>query len=511
MESPPDRGIDRVVLGTALAACLGFVVWGVVDADSLSRAAQAALDRTLSSTGWLYVAVTTGLVVFALFLAFSRYGRIRLGRDDERPEFSTKAWTAMLFAAGMGIGLVFWGIAEPLSHLATPPLGAAEPRSAEASRLAMEYTIFHWGLHPWALYALVGLALAFGIFRRGRPSLLSSAVFPGKSPSSWPSRAVDVFAVFLTTFGAATSLGLGALQINSGLASNFGIPANQGVGVAIVAGLMLLFVLSAVTGVHRGIKHISTINAVLAGLLLAFVFIAGPSTHLLQTFIEALGGYTARIVPMATQTGAYGGEEWVAGWTVFYWAWWMAYCPFVGTFIARISRGRTVREFIVGVLVVPTVVSLAWFAVMGGTAMRLELSGQAPLSQALADSGEEGVLFAMFDHLPLPMVTSVIVMALIALFFVSSADSASVVLGMFCQRGALAPHRSLIVVWGIAIALTAAVLLLTGGLSAIQTASIVLALPFLLLIVVICIAFFRELRKEAGSAPAAFSAHEDLP
>lgn len=499
---PPDRRIDPVVLGTALPLCLVFVVWGVIDADSLAAGAQGLLDRVLHSTGWLYGLVASGMVVFALFLAFSRYGRIRLGEDGERPEFGTLAWTAMLFASGMGIGLVFWGVAEPLSHLSQPPLGAAAPNSPEASRLAMEYSVFHWGLHPWSLYALVGLALAYGMFRKGRPNLLSSIVLPGRPSSSAPSRAVDAFVVFLTTFGAAVSLGLGALQINSGLASTFGVPENTAVAIAVIAGLMVLFVLSAVTGLHRGIKHISTINAALAGLLVAFVFIAGPTVPVLQTMVETVGGYAAHIVPMASRTGVYGGEEWLAEWTVFYWAWWMSWAPFVGAFIARISRGRTVREFVVGVLVVPTALSLAWFAVMGGTGIRMQLSGRAPLADALDSSGEEGALFAMFGHLPLAGLTSVAVIVLIALFFVSSADSASVVLAMMCQRGALHPHRPLVVLWGVVIALTASVLLLAGGLSAIQTASLVIALPFLGLLVAACIGLYRELRGESTPDPS---------
>ncbi|WP_017537840.1 BCCT family transporter [Nocardiopsis halophila] len=497
----PDQPVDRVVLGSALALCLGFVAWGVVDADSLASSAQAVLDRILHSTGWLYGLVTSGLVVFALFLAFSRFGDIRLGRDGERPEFSTPAWTAMLFASGMGIGLVFWGVAEPLSHLARPPMGAAAPNSPEASRLAMEYSVFHWGLHPWSLYALVGLALAYGMFRKGRPNLLSAIVLPGRPSSSGPSRAIDAFVVFLTTFGAATSLGLGALQINSGLASTFGVPENTAVAIAVIAGLMLLFVLSAVTGVHRGIKHISTVNAALAGVLVAFVFVAGPSVRILQTLIETLGGYTAHIVPMSSQTGAYGGEAWLAAWTVFYWAWWMSWAPFVGAFIARISRGRTVRAFVVGVLVVPTALSLAWFAVMGGTGIHLQLTGQAPIADVLEASGEEGALFSLFGHLPLTTLSSVAVMVLIALFFVSSADSASVVLAMMCQRGALHPRRSLVVLWGVAIALTAAVLLLAGGLSAIQTVSLVVALPFMALLVAACVGLLRELRAEPVPEP----------
>lgn len=503
--------VDYVVLGSALAICLGFAAWGVIDSPGLAGAADAALGNVIRSTGWLYILATAGFCVLVLWLAFSRYGRIRLGGDDERPEFSTKSWIAMLFAAGMGIGLVFWGVAEPLSHLGQPPPGAAQPHSAQAAELGMQHSIFHWGLHPWALYAVVGLALAYATFRKGRPNLLSSIVLPRKPVSSVRRRAIDIFAVFITTFGAATSLGLGAMQINSGLATTFGVPKNNAVAIAIIAGLTLLFVVSAVTGVHRGIKHISNINAALAGLLFAFVFLAGPSIYIVEKFTEALGNYVAQFVPMSLRTGAYGGEEWLSSWTIFYWAWWMSWVPFVGTFIARISRGRTIREFVTCVLFVPTLLSLAWFATMGGTALRLQLSGQADLTGALAETGEEGAIFAMLEQLPFPAISATLVVAVITLFFISSADSASVVLGMFCQRGAITPRRPLLVVWGFTIALTATVLLLAGGLSAIQTACIVVAVPFILLLIGACVSLVREVRQEPAAPQSPLDADQPNP
>lgn len=499
--------VDYVVLGAALAICLGFVAWGVIDSPGLAGAADAALGHVIRSTGWLYILATAGFCALVLWLAFSRYGRIRLGGDDERPEFSTKSWIAMLFAAGMGIGLVFWGVAEPLSHLGQPP-GAARPDSAHAAELGMQHSIFHWGLHPWALYAVVGLALAYATFRKGRPNLLSSIVLPRTPVTSVLRRAIDIFAVFITTFGAATSLGLGATQINSGLATTFGVPKNNAVAIAIIVGLMLLFVVSAITGVHRGIKHISNINAALAGLLFAFVFLAGPSIYIVETFTETLGNYVAQFVPMSLRTGAYGGEDWLSSWTIFYWAWWMSWVPFVGTFIARISRGRTIREFVTCVLFLPTLVSLAWFATMGGTALRLQLSGQADLTGALAETGEEGAIFAMLEQLPLPAITATLVVAVITLFFISSADSASVVLGMFCQQGCITPRRPLLVVWGLTIALTAAVLLLAGGLSAIQTACIVVAVPFILVLIGACVSLVRELRQDHAAPASSLAADQ---
>jgi choline/carnitine/betaine transport len=371
----------------------------------------------------------------------------------------------MMFAAGMGIGLVFWGVAEPLSHLGTPPLDLAAANSPEAAGLSMQYTVFHWGLHAWALYAVVGLALGYATFRKGRANLVSSIVLPGKPVRHPARRAIDIFAIFITVFGAATSLGLGALQINSGLSSTFGVPTNNGVAIAVIATLTGLFVVSAVSGVYTGIKYVS--NAVLAVALAAFVLVVGPTLFIVNTFTETLGDYASQIIPMSFGTGVEGGQEWLAGWTLFYWAWWISWAPFVGTFIARISRGRTIRQFVVCVLLVPTFVSIVWFSIMGGAAIRLELDG-AGLSGVLADGGTEGALFGLLAQFPLATVTSIVVVTLITLFFVSSADSASVVLGMQSQGGNLAPHRALVVLWGCMIAVTGAVLLLAGGLSAMR-------------------------------------------
>jgi choline/carnitine/betaine transport len=403
----------------------------------------------------------------------------------------------MLFAAGMGIGLVFWGVAEPLYHLTGPPLELAEPSTTEAARLGLQYTVFHWGLHPWAMYAVMGMALAYSVFRKGRPSLVSSAVVPlvGEHRTGLR-RVVDTLAIFTTVFGAATSLGLGALQVNSGLALNYGAPKNNGVVLAIIFGLALLFVLSAVSGVHKGIKIVSNINVVLAGLLAAFVFVLGPTTHIFNTITETAGDYLAGLPAMSFASGASGGGEWLASWTLFYWAWWISWTPFVGAFIARISRGRTIRQFVTFVMIIPTLVSLVWFGVLGGAATRLELTGEADLSQALTDTGTEGALFSLLGEFPLATLTSSLVMLLIALFFISSADSASVVLGMLSQHGTISPSKWMVALWGVCIAGVAAALTLAGGLQVMQSATILVATPFLLVLVAIAVNLVRELRQE---------------
>ncbi|MGY1761607.1 BCCT family transporter [Geodermatophilus sp. SYSU D00779] len=490
-----DQPVDRTVFIAGLALTLAFVLWGVISPSSLATVASTVLAKMIDATGWVYVLVTVGFVALMLLLALSRYGRIRLGRDDERPEFSTVSWISMMFATGMGIGLIFWGVAEPLSHLLTPPLDLAEPATPESAELGMEYTIFHWGLHPWALYGVVGLALAYATFRKGLPNLLSSIVFPRKDPSHPARRAVDIFGLFITTFGAATSLGLGALQINSGLTRVFDAPQSNTVSIVVIVVLTALFVVSAVSGTERGVKWMANINAGLAVGVLVFVFAFGPTIFLMNTLVESFGGYLAQFVPMSFRTGAAGGREWLAGWTIFYWAWWMSWAPFVGTFMARISRGRTIREFVICVLIVPTLVSTIWFVVMGGTAIRFQLTGVTDMAGSLA-TGVENTLFTMLDAMPLSTITAVLVVVLIMLFYVAGADAASLVLGMLSQGGSLHPRTWLVVTWGSMIGAVAIALLLAGGLDAIQTTVIVFGVPFLVVMLGVCYSLLKQLRAE---------------
>jgi choline/carnitine/betaine transport len=490
-----DAPVDKVVFVTAMAVTIGFVLWGMLSPTSLAGTASAVLDKIIESTGWVYVLATAGFVVVMLLLALSRYGRIRLGRDDEQPEFSTVSWISMMFATGMGIGLIFWGVAEPLSHLMSPPMGMAEAESPEAAALGMQYSLFHWGLHPWALYGVVGLALAYATFRKGQPNLLSSIVLPQRSPQHPARRAVDIFGLFITTFGAATSLGLGAIQINSGLTRVFDAPKSNMVAIVVIVALTAAFVVSAVSGTERGIKWMANINAGLAAGLLLFVLAMGPTIFLLNDFTESTGDYLTHLVPMSFSTGAFGGGEWLAGWTIFYWAWWMSWAPFVGVFMARISRGRTIREFVICVLIVPTLVSTIWFGVMGGTGIRFQLEGTADMAGSLA-SGVENTLFTMLDAMPWSTFTAVLVVILILLFYVAGADSASLVLGMQSQSGSLHPRRWLVVTWGSMIGAVAIALLLAGGLEAIQTTVIVFGVPFLLVMIGVCYSLFKQLRAE---------------
>ena len=507
MQRSTGSTIDRGVFGIAFAISAVFVLWGVFFTDNLAAVASAVLGFLIADFGWVFILSTFAFLIFVVFLAFSRYGRIRLGGDDDRPEFRTVSWIAMMFSVGMGIGLMFFGVAEPVSHLATPPHGLAEAGSEEAARLAMQYSYFHWALHPRAIYAVVGLALAYSTFRKGRSNLISSAFYPilGDRVDGSVGRAIDILAIFATLFGTATSLGLGALQINGGL--NYlsdSIPLSTGVAIGVIVTMTVLFILSAISGVHRGIQWLSNLNMVLAVLLVLFLLVVGPTIFILNTFTESLGAYASNLVTMSFRTAAFGEAEWLVAYTLFYWAWWISWTPFVGTFIARISKGRTIREFVLGVLLVPSVVTFVWFSVLGGAAINLELSGPGGIADAVAESPAVA-LFATLSQFPLAVVMSGIAVILVALFFISGADAGAIVMGMLSSRGVLEPRRWVVVVWGALAGAVASICLLSGGLEGLQQAAIISAAPFVLVMIGICYSLFKELRAETlpGIVPEA--------
>jgi glycine betaine transporter len=496
----PSRGagIDRTVFGVAAAIATAFVVWGVVDDEGVATVADDVLSWIIETFGWMFVLSTAAFLAFAALLAFSRLGRIRLGRDDDRPEFRTASWVAMMFSAGMGIGLMFFAVAEPISHLTAPPAGTERAGTEAAAQQAMALSYFHWALHPWAIYAVVGLALAYFSFRRGLPTLISSAFHPllGDRIHGPIGKGIDILAIFATLFGSATSLGLGALQINSGLDFIWGVEPGDGIAVTIIAVLTAAFVISAVSGVHRGIQWLSNTNMILAILLVIFLLVVGPTVFQFETLVESIGGYLTAIVPASFRTGAFGDQDWLAGWTIFYWAWWISWAPFVGTFIARISKGRTVREFVIGVLLVPSGVSFVWFAVFGGAAIDLQLSGAADLGGVVGQP--EIALFTTLEEFPLAGISSFVVIVLVALFFVSGADAASLVMGMLSTRGSLAPPRLVTIIWGTSTGAAAAILLLANGLTALQQAAIIAAAPFTLVMIGLCVSLFKGLAREAA-------------
>lgn len=475
-----------------------FALWGILSPGSAGKAFSAVQKFLINNFGWSYLISVAAFLVLTVSLSFSKYGNIRLGKDDEEPEFSLWSWFAMLFAAGMGIGLVFWSVAEPIMHYTSPPFGS--PKTPETAQLALRYTFFHWGLHPWAIYAVVGLAMAYYQFRHGLPALVSSTLYPligEEGIRGWVGKLVDILATFATVFGVATSLGLGATQINSGLNYVYGVPKGTYVTVLIICVITFLFILSAVTGIRKGINFFSQLNMVLAFFMMIFLIIVGPARFILDNFTNTLGSYLQNIVQMSFWTDPYGSNPgWVGGWTIFYWAWWIAWGPFVGAFIARISRGRTVREFVWGVLIAPTLLSFIWLAIMGGTALQVEVTKGGIAEQVSKDVST--ALFALLHNFPLASLLSSIAMILIAVFFITSADSATFVMAMLTSEGNLEPPASLKIIWGVIEALVAIALLVAGGLSALQTASIASAFPFMIVMIAMCVAIVKSFRKEVG-------------
>ncbi|AAQ61962.1 glycine betaine uptake BCCT transporter [Chromobacterium violaceum] len=486
-----------MVLRLSLLFAVLFALWGAVAPGHMTAAASEWLSFTISRFGWFYLLSVFGFLLFALYLAFGRFGHIRLGKEDEEPEFSRLSWFSMLFSAGMGIGLVFWGVAEPLSHFATPASAATAPESAEAARLAMRHAFFHWGLHPWAVYSLTALALAYFKFNRGQKGLISAAFRPllGDRVDGPIGVAIDVLAVLATVFGVATTLGFGTLQIESGLEMLFGVTPSATLTVAIVVIATALFLLSSLTGLSRGIKWLSNLNIVLAMLLFLAVVILGPTGFIFDTFTTTLGDYLGNLTSTSLRMSPFTQGTWMANWTLFYWAWWVTWAPFVGMFIARVSRGRTVREFIVGVLLVPALASFVWFSAFGGTALDLQLFGGADLVSAVK-ADVSTALYVMFEQLPGGRFLSLLAMTLVIIFFVTSADSATFVLGMFTSGGSLNPSHRVKLIWGVLLAAIALVLLQSGGLKALQAVLIVSALPFMLIMIGMAVSLYRALSEE---------------
>lgn len=468
--------------------------------DQLEKSASAVQGFLQTKFGWFYLLAATGILVFIVTLVFTRFGNIKLGKDDEEPEYPFITWFAMLFSAGMGIGLVFWGVAEPLSHFASPPTG--EGGTQQDAVNSLRYTLFHWGFHPWAIYTLIALALAYFKFRKDAPGLISSTFYPllGERVNGPIGKTIDVLAVFATVFGVATSLGLGAAQIAAGASFLFApIENTVSTQLVIIAIVTVLFMISAWSGLNKGIMYLSNINIVLAVALLLFLIITGPTLFMANLFTTTLGGYLQQLVQMSLQITPFENTQraaWTQDWTIFYWAWWISWSPFVGTFIARVSRGRTIREFILGVLAVPTLFSAIWFSAMGGAGLHADMFDNAGLVETMGNLGTEVALFSLFETLPLGTILSLLAILLISTFFITSADSATFVLGMQTTNGSLNPPNSVKLTWGFIQSAAAAVLLISGGLSGLQTAAIIAAFPFTFVLIGMGVSLFVSLKKE---------------
>jgi choline/glycine/proline betaine transport protein len=498
----PTTAVKGWVFWPSAGIVLVFVAFAIIAPDAAEALFATLQSGIVQNFSWYYVLIAALFVFFALWMGFSRFGDITLGRDDDEPEFSNLAWLSLLFAAGMGIGLVFYGVAEPLSHFANPRPGVSGTESVLAQN-ALSQTFLHWGFHAWAIYVVVGLALAYAIHRRGRPVSIRWALEPllgNRVQGGW-GNLIDVIALVGTLFGVATSLGLGVLQISAGLESAGIAESSVVVQIAIIVVITILTIISLVTGVKKGMKWLSTINLLLAAALLLFVLFAGPTQFLLRDFVQSIGNYLQNFLGMAFTVSAFSGqagEEWQADWTTFYWGWWMSWAPFVGIFIARISRGRTVRQFVAGVLLIPTVITFLWFSVLGGVAIHRETEGSGGLIAADGSVDLDGSLFLVLEALPGGTVLTFGAILLIAVFFITSSDSGSLVMGMIATGGQVEPKNWIRIFLASVTALVAIALLLFGGLDALKTAAITTALPFSVVMILICwatvIAFGREHR-----------------
>lgn len=475
-----------------------FVVWAAAFTENLNATMTAAQNWVTGSVGWGYLVVTLGLIGLLVYIMFSRYGALRLGPSDSRPDYPTYAWLAMILSAVMGVGLISYGVAEPISHFIAPPHGLAESGSRDAAVRAMQFSFFDWGIHAWAVFAIFGLAIGYSTHRLKRSALVSTMLRPilGKAADGWAGKTVDVLVIIATLFGTTTSLGLGAAQIDNGMESVFGLTGGTATRISIIAIITVLFTASALSGVHRGIRYISQTTMVLAVGLLLFVLVTGPTNFITNLFVESIGRYANDFISMSLITPHSDSElQWMQWWTYFMMAWWIAWGAFVGVFLAKISRGRTIRQFIIGVLGVPSLVFFIWFTVFGGTAIHSDMTGDGAIGKA-ATADVNSAFFAMLAELPLTSITSTITIILVVLFFVSGADANTYVLSMLSSKGVLTPKRPVLVVWGAITGITAIVLLLAGGLAALQQAVILSAAPFTVIVVLLAVSLMIELRRD---------------
>lgn len=491
-ESTLNKPVFFISAGLIIAVCL----YGALFSEHASLVFSDLQSWLLTNLGWLYMGSVAGFFMLVIYLAFSRFAHLRLGADDSEPEYSYGSWFAMLFSAGMGIGLMFFGVSEPMTHFLEPPVG--EGGTIDAARNAMQVTFFHWGLHAWAIYIIIGLALAYFSFRHDLPLTLRSALYPvigDKIYGKW-GNAVDIFAILGTMFGVATSLGIGVMQVNAGLNYLFGLPVSIMVQVALIAAITCAATVSVVAGLDAGIRRLSELNLVLALLLMIFVLVAGPTVMLLSSLIQNIGMYLSGLVDMTFRIYAYEPNEWIGNWTLFYWAWWISWSPFVGMFIARISRGRTIREFILGVLLVPSGFTFLWLTIFGNSGLWLEMHEAGAGLATAVQTNMPTAIFVLLDQLPLTGITSALATMLIVTFFVTSSDSGSLVIDIISSGGAENPPVWQRIFWAVSEGAVAATLLVAGGLAALQTAAISSALPLIIVMFLVCYGLMKALHAE---------------
>ncbi|MGX4668882.1 BCCT family transporter [Cerasibacillus sp. JNUCC 74] len=495
----PNNSFNNPVFYVSACFVLLLVVIGAIMPVKFGKAAEKLFNFTTINFGWFYLLSIFIFIIFLIVLSLSKYGKIKLGAADSKPEYSFFTWIGMLFSAGFGAGLVFWGVAEPMSHFLKTPFPELEAMTEESARIAMGYAFFHWGISQWSVFAVVGLVIAYLQFKKKRRGLISTSIQPIIGRNKLIAGTVDSLAVVATVMGVATSLGLGILQMNGGLKSVFDVPSSIWVQM-IIAGVMLMtYLISSSTGLDRGIKWLSNINLGLCLLLLVFVFLAGPTVFILNTFVLGLGDYFSNFIQYSLRLTPYTGDTWVREWTIFYWAWSTAWSPFVGAFVARVSRGRSIRQYVIGVLVVSPAIACVWIAAFGGTAIFNDLMNGTSIAEAVhADIAV--ALFETYQHLPMTTILSILSIFLIFTFIVTSADSATYILGSMTSRGSLNPALITKIVWGLLITAIAVVLLLAGGLEALQTASLISALPFTVILLIMVVSFTKMINEDYKKA-----------
>jgi len=496
LQENQEKTKNHLVFFVSVVLCGAIGVWGVIAPDAMTNAALGMTGFALKSLDWFFLALCTGFLILSIYMAFGPYGHIRLGKDEDRPEFSTISWLAMLFAAGMGAGLLFWGVAEPIFHYLSPP--GMTGKTPEAARMAMVITNLHWGLHAWSIYAVCALVIAYFGFRKGTASLISSPIkaeFGCIHRGFWCHTA-DVIGVLAVVFGLAGSLTMGVLQVRAGLGEVFYVPTTDLVSLMILLLMTLCFLISATTGLNKGIKILSNINIFLAVAILLVIIFVGPTRFILEIFITSIGDYFSQLINMSFKLYPYKDlSNWTSGWTLTYLIWWLAWGPFVGIFIARISRGRTIREFTIGVVLLPTLFSMLWFAAFGGSGLYIEMFGGSGFADFVLEDVTKA-LFALFTWFPLSKILSILALLLIFIFLVTSADSGTFVVSMMTSNGDLNPPVHLKLIWGVIISMLTAGTLFTGSVTVAKAMAITGAIPFSLILILQVIAFLRTIREE---------------
>jgi glycine betaine transporter len=494
LQENQEKTKNHLVLFVSVVLCGAIGVWGVIAPDAMTNAALGMTGFALKSLDWFFLALCTGFLILSIYMAFGPYGHIRLGKDEDRPEFSTISWLAMLFAAGMGAGLIFWGVAEPMFHYLSPP--GMTGKTPESARMAMVITNLHWGLHAWSIYAVCALVIAYFGFRKGTPSLISSPIKAEFGCKYGLCHTADVIGVLAVVFGLAGSLTMGVLQVRAGLGEVFYIPATDSVSIMILLLMTICFLISATTGLDKGIKILSNINVFIAVAILLVIIFFGPTRFILEIFITSIGDYFSQLINMSFKLYPYKDlSGWTSGWTLTYLIWWLAWGPFVGIFIARISRGRTIREFTIGVVLLPTLFSMLWFAAFGGSGLYIEMFGGGGFADFVLEDVTKA-LFALFTWFPFPKILSILSLLLIFVFLVTSADSGTFVVSMMTSNGDLNPPIQLKLIWGVIIAMLTAGTLFTGSVTVAKAMAITGAIPFSFILILQVIAFLRTIREE---------------